>query len=116
MFTLRSGFVGTVTITYGDKTVTHTASSDKDRTIIINDISIADITSDITITAEGTIAEASANVTEGKYNLSTFAKYHYDNAQYAENEIPTDSQLASAKILSIIDAIYAYSAAANAAN
>lgn len=115
VFTLRRDFVGVVNITVGGEVIEHVVSSNADRTIILENLTIESFTSDIAITVEGRIGTSSViSITDGKYNLATYAKYHIANGTYGDDDIPTDSQLASSKALAVIDAMYAYSAAAKA--
>lgn len=113
VFTLKRDFVGVVKFTIGDEEITYTVNKNSERTIILKNLTIASFTSDIAISVEGRIGtSASVAITDGKYNLATYAKHHLENGSYDESDIPTDSQLASKKAVTVIDAMFAYSAAA----
>ena len=115
VFTLRRDFKGSVTFTIGDYVRTFNVSGNNERTITLEGLGISEFTSDIAITVEGNIGnQTSAVITDGKYNLATFAQYHLERGSFAEDEIPTDSQLASKKALAVIDAMYLYANAAKA--
>jgi len=114
VFTTLRNFVGTLTFTIGNKTVEYTVNGNSDRTVVLEGLTIAEFTSDILITAEGSIGDTPVVITDGKYNVATFAQYHIENSAYGEGEIPTDAQLSSKKAVSVIDAMYQYAAAAKA--
>lgn len=115
VFTLRRDFRGVVNFTINGETKTFNVNANNERTITLDGLSISAFTADIAITVEGHIGGSeSAIINDGQYNLATFAKYHLENGTYGENDIPTDSQLASKKALAVIDAVYAYAAAAEA--
>ena len=114
VFTMQRGFVGTVKFTIGGVEKEFTVSANNERTIILKDLTIAEFTSDIYVTVEGAIGDEAVVIEDGVYNLATYAQYHIGNTVYGENDIPTDSQLASKKAISVIDAMYAYASAAKA--
>lgn len=115
VFTVVRNFVGTITFTIGDDVREYVINGNGDRTIILDGLTIAEFTSDILITAEGRIGTStSVLITNGQYNLATYAQYHIENGSYAEDDIPSDDQLASNKAISLIDAMYAYANAAKA--
>ena len=114
VFTVQRDFVGTVKFTIGEVEKEYTVEANDQRTIIIKDLTVAEFTSDINVTVDGKIGDDSVVITNGVYNLATYAKYHIANSTYGNNEIPTDSQLASEKALAVINSVYAYAAAAKA--
>ncbi len=115
VFTTLRGFVGTVTITIGTDVREYIVNSNADRTIILDGLTLSEITSDIKVTAEGRVGTTtSVLITDGQYNLATYAKYHVENGGYAEDDIPTDAQIASRNALKLIDAMYLYANAAKA--
>lgn len=107
VFTLKDGFAGTVTITYGhySNTVTYTVTAEDSRTITLTGMKAYNFSTDIFVNAEGTIGGETVKVENGMYNLDTFVKYHVDNA--ATNE-------ESAKVLALLKAFYNYCVVANA--
>ena len=114
VFTMKRDFVGTVTFTVGGVDIEFTVSANNQRTIVLEDLTIAEFTSDILVSVNGSIGDTSIVIEDGKYNLATYAQYHVENSTYAENTIPSDSQLTSKKALAVIDAMYVYAAAAAA--
>ena len=115
VFTTLRGFVGTVTITIGDDVREYIVNGNADRTIILEGLTLAEITSDIKVTAEGRVGTStSVLITDGQYNLATYAKHHVENGGYAEDDIPTDAEIASRNALELIDAMYLYANAAKA--
>ena len=107
VFTLKDGFAGTVTITYGhySNTVTYTVTAEDSRTITLTGMKAYNFSTDIIVNAEGTIGGETVKVENGMYNLDTFVKFHADNA--ATNE-------ESAKVLALLKAFYDYCVVANA--
>ena len=81
VLTAKAGFVGTVTVKYADGTNTRVYKIDTAtmRDIVIEGMKVYNFATDLEITAEGTINGEAVSVTEGSYNLVTFAKYHNDN-------------------------------------
>lgn len=115
VFTTLRDFAGTIKFTIGGVEREYVVNGNSDRTIILDGLTIAEFTSDIFVTVEGRVGTStSVLITDGKYNLATYAKHHIENGTYGEDDIPTDSQLASNKALNVIDAMYAYAAAAKA--
>ncbi|MBQ9069890.1 MAG: hypothetical protein IJY23_00900 [Clostridia bacterium] len=109
VFTLRSGFEGTVTFTYGSTKNTVTVTAESDRKITLSDMTIAEFTSDIAVTVSGTIGNEAISVENAKYNLASYRAYHVANAKLEEGKEPTASQAKSIAVLALIDAIYDYS-------
>ena len=107
VFTLKDGFAGTVTITYGhySNTVTYTVTAEDSRTITLTGMKAYNFSTDIIVNAEGTIGGETVKVENGMYNLDTFVKYHADNAATNED---------SAKCLALLKAFYDYVTVANA--
>lgn len=87
VLTVKAGFVGTVTVQYADGTNVrvYKISEATKRDIVIEGMKAYNFANDLVITAEGTIGGEAVSVTEGSYNLVTFAKYHNDNAANAES-------------------------------
>ena len=104
VLTLKDGFAGTVTVTYGPNTFTKTVTATDDRGIVIDGMKAYNFCVTLDVTAEGTIGETAVTVA-GNYNLDTFVKYHADNAATNED---------SAKCLALLKAFYDYVAVANA--
>ncbi len=115
VFTLRRDFKGVVTFTVNGETKTFNVNANNERTITLEGLGISAFTSDIAITVEGHIGgQTSTIINDGQYNLATFAKFHLERGTYDDDVIPTDSQFASKKAIAVIDAVYAYAAAAEA--
>ncbi len=104
VLTLKDGFAGTVTVTYGPNTFTKTVTATDDRVIVIDGMKAYNFIVTLDVTAEGTIGETAVTVA-GNYNLDTFVKYHADNAATNED---------SAKCLALLKAFYDYVTVANA--
>ena len=79
VLTLKDGFAGTVTVTYGDKTRTYTVTADDDREIVVAGIKAYNFGANLTINAEGTIGEETVATENAQYNLDTFVKYHVES-------------------------------------
>ena len=114
VFTMKRDFVGTVTFTIGGTDFEYDVRGNNERTIVLEDLTIAEFTSDILITVDGKIGNTDVVVDDGAYNLATYAKYHVENSAVNVNMIPTDSQLTSKKAVAVMNAMYVYAAAAKA--
>lgn len=114
VFTMKRDFVGTVTFTIGGTDFEYDVSGNNERTIVLENLTIAEFTSDILITVDGKIGNTDVVVDNGAYNLATYAKYHVENSDVNVNMIPTDSQLTSKKAVAVMNAMYVYAAAAKA--
>ena len=79
VLTLKDGFAGTVTVTYGDKTRTYVVTADSDREIVVTGMKAYNFCLNITVNAEGTIGEESVATENAQYNLDTFVKYHVES-------------------------------------
>ena len=100
VFTVKAGFVGTVSITTNAKTYTYTVeASETDTKIEIIGMKAYELDGKLVITAEGAIGDSAAVVDEGIFDLATYAAYHSANAEANE---------ASAKALALIEALYGY--------
>ena len=75
VFTVAEGFEGTVTVTYAGNTKVLVV---KDGKAIVNGMKVYNFSSDIIVTAEGTINGEAVTETS-TYNLDTFVKYHVNN-------------------------------------
>ena len=106
VFVMKSGFVGTVTVKYGDEEIVYNVDENSGRKIVVSGMSVFDFVKTLTITAEGTIGEEVISITDGKYNLDTFAKAHADIANSEEYTAIERSE--SQKALSLIEALYEY--------
>ena len=95
---LKEGFVGTVTVKNGDATYTFEVD-ENDKEIRISGMKVYNFAHDLIINAEGTIGGVAASVTDGRYNLATFTKYHVANAETSEE---------SAKCVAFAKAFYNY--------
>ena len=104
VLTTKAGFVGTVTVKYEGSELTrvYTIGENTKRDIVIEEMQVYNFAENLVITAEGTLNGEAVSVTEGSYNLATFAKYHSDNAENA----------ASAACLPLVKALSAYAAVA----
>ncbi len=114
VFTMKRDFVGTVTFTVDGTEYEYTVNGNNERTIILENLTIAEFTSDIAITVNGTVGGTAVVINNGSYNLATYAQYHVENSTYAENMMPTASQLTSKKAVAVMNAMYVYAAAAAA--
>ena len=114
VFTMKRDFVGTVTFTVDGNEYVYDVNGNAERTIVLENLTVAEFTSDILVTVDGAIGNAEVVIEDGIYNLATYAQYHVENSAYAENTIPTDSQLTSKKAMKVINAMYVYAAAAAA--
>lgn len=102
---LKDGFVGTVTVKYGENNVrTYNVTKDTQRAITIEGMKVYNFGTYLEISAVGTIGETEINITDGKYTLDTFAAYHVANAA-DENSATKDLSL---EALDLIDALSAY--------
>ena len=108
VLTLKDGFAGTVTVTYGPNTYTKTVTATDSRVLVIDGMKAYNFIVTLDVTAEGTIGEAAVSVA-GNYNLDTFVKYHVENAA-SESETAAESQ----KCLALLKAFYDYVVIANA--
>ena len=75
VFTVAEGFEGTVTVTYAGNTKTLVIEGGK---ATVNGMKVYNFSSDIIVTAEGTINGEAVTETS-TYNLDTFVKYHVNN-------------------------------------
>jgi hypothetical protein len=105
VLTLKEGFAGTVTVTYGDKTRTYTVTAEDEREIVIAGMKAYNFGLNITVNAEGTIGEEAVATENAQYNLDTFVKYHV-NSEAEE----------SVACVALLKALYDYVACATAYN
>ena len=103
VLTLKEGFAGTVTVTYGDKTRTYVVTAEDEREIVVAGMKAYNFGLNITVNAEGTIGEEAVATENAQYNLDTFVKYH------VESEDP-----ASVACVDLLKALYDYVACATA--
>ena len=75
VFTVAEGFEGTVTVTYAGNTKTLVIEGGK---ATVNGMKVYNFSSDIIVTAEGTINGEAVTETS-TYNLDTFVKYHVES-------------------------------------
>jgi hypothetical protein len=111
---MKRDFVGSVTFTVNGNEYEYYVSGNNERTIVLENLTVAEFTSDILITVDGSIGNTAVVITNGSYNLATYAQYHVENSTYAENAIPTESQLTSKKAVAVMNAMYVYAVAAEA--
>ena len=105
VLTLKDGFVGTVTVKYGENNVrTYNVTELTQREIVIEGMKVYNFGTYLEISVEGTIGGEQISITNGKYTLDTFAAYHLGNA----NDATSETQAASAKALKLISALSAY--------
>ncbi len=105
VLTLKDGFVGTVTVKYGENNVrTYNVTELTQREIVIEGMKVYNFGTYLEISVEGTIVDEQISITNGKYTLDTFAAYHLGNA----NDATSETQAASAKALKLISALSAY--------
>ena len=79
VLTLKDGFAGTVTVTYGQTSRTYTVTADDSRSLVIEGMKVYNFGSELTINASGTVGGAEAKTENAKYNLDTFVKYHVES-------------------------------------
>ena len=103
VLTLKEGFAGTVTVTYGDKTRTYVVTAEDEREIVVAGMKAYNFGLNITVNAVGTIGEEAVATENAQYNLDTFVKYH------VESEDP-----ASVACVDLLKALYDYVACATA--
>lgn len=107
VFRIKDGFAGSITVSFGDGQREFTVTESGSRILIIGDVKIYDLISNITISAVGKVGEEDVTLS-GAYNLDTFAAYHVANAA---SEF--DTKYDSVKCLAIIEALYSYAVTAN---
>ena len=112
VFTLRRGFVGTVSVTWGSTTRDYVIETPRDRTITLEAPNAAEFGKTIYISASGTIDEETVEFADAKYNLATYLQYHLDNVA-ADGEEATESQLSSERAVPVIKALLSYVMAAD---
>ena len=103
VLTLKEGFAGTVTVTYGDKTRTYVVTAEDEREIVVAGMKAYNFGLNITVNAEGTIGEEAVATENAQYNLDTFVKYHVESADPA-----------SVACVDLLKALYDYVACATA--
>jgi hypothetical protein len=91
VLTLKEGFAGTVTVTYGDNTRTYTVTAEDEREIVIAGMKAYNFALNITVNAEGTIGEEAVATENAQYNLDTFVKYHVNSE--AEESVACEALL-----------------------
>ena len=85
VFTVKAGFVGTVTVANGNNVRTYNFTENTDRTIVIDGMKAYNFVATLVITAEGTVNGESVTLTDGVYNLAAFAEYHANNSENADS-------------------------------
>ena len=108
VFTLKTGFIGTVTVTLGEKTFTYTVDEPKDRTIVVDGLTAYELAETLTVTVEGKVGDADVSVTEGKYNIATFANNYNAKVESIDPVIATPEEEAYLKAYSLSEALYSY--------
>ena len=103
VLTLKEGFAGTVTVTYGDKTRTYVVTAEDEREIVVAGMKAYNFGLNITVNAVGTIGEEAVATENAQYNLDTFVKYHVES-EAAE----------SVACVALLEALYDYVACAEA--
>ena len=100
VFTLKNGFEGTVTVSYGNGLYTrvYNVTADDNRNISIEGMKVYNFGTTLNVTAVGTVNGEAVNA-EGSYSLDTFAKYHSDRSETDE---------ASAACMPLVKALCAY--------
>ena len=100
VFTLKNGFEGTVTVSYGNglNTRVYNVTADDNRSISIEGMKVYNFGTTLNVTAVGTVNGEAVNA-EGSYSLDTFAKYHSDRSETDE---------ASAACMPLVKALCAY--------
>ena len=112
VFTVRRGFVGTVSITYGSFNREYVIETPKDRTITLDASNAAEFGKIIHISVSGAIDGETVEFADAKYNLATYLQYHLDNVA-ADGEKATESQLSSERAVPVIKALLSYVMAAD---
>ncbi|MBE6634809.1 MAG: hypothetical protein E7617_01225 [Ruminococcaceae bacterium] len=100
---LKDGFVGTVTVTYGENSRTFTVTETDRRTLVISDMKAYNFATRLTITASGKVNGEDVSVTEGAFNLDTFVKYHVENAKDESSATKADSEACLDLLLAFYD-------------
>ena len=85
VFTVKAGFVGTVTVANGNNVRTYNFTENTDRTIVIDGMKAYNFVATLVITAEGTVNGETVTLTDGVYNLAAFAEYHASNSENADS-------------------------------
>ena len=91
VLTVKEGFAGTVTVTYGTCTRTYTVTADSDRAIVLEGMKAYNFGLELTVNADGTIGETAVKTENAKYNLDTFVKYHVNSE--AEESVACEALL-----------------------
>jgi len=112
VFTLRRGFVGTVSIRYGFVTHEYKIEKPSDRTIVLDGMNAADFAKTLYISVSGEINGKSVEISGARYNLAAYLQYHAENVAEAGKE-PTEAQFESERAVSLIKALLSYVAAAD---
>lgn len=103
-FVVKAGFAGTVSVETSKGTYTfNVAASDKDSKLVITGMKAYELSETAVITVVGTIGNDAVEITDGKFNLATFANYHSQNVANGN---------ASEEAIDLINALYDYVSAA----
>jgi hypothetical protein len=109
VLTLKSGFIGTVTVTYGENVRTYEIGEGHSGEIIVSGMKVYNFGSTLVINAEGTVNGEQVKTENAEYNLDTFVKYHATNAVSG-----SETAAESAKCLDLLLAFYDYVTVADA--
>ena len=109
ILTLKQGFVGTITISYGTNVRTYTIDDNHSGMIAVTGMKVYNFGSTLVINAEGTVNGNAVKTENAEYNLDTFVKYHVENASSG-----SATATESAKCLDLLLAFYDYVTVADA--
>ena len=96
VFKLKAGFVGTVTVTYGDNVKEYNCTAATNY-IVVDALEVADFADSFTVSVNGTVNGTDASITSCDYNLDTFIQYHIDNSELNYKSIAC---------MSLVEALY----------
>lgn len=103
-FVVKAGFAGNVSVVTSAGTYSFAVEkSETFTTLLVEGLKAYELAETVTIIVSGTIGDEAVEITDGQFNLATYANYHSQNA-YAGND--------SALALDMINALYDYVEAA----